>query len=281
LRWLPGTILETRSITPAQSPTGVHGCYKMPIARFLGRNIAMRLLLFAVTFLGCLSPVRAADKPAGIPADYSLQYTQDFSKPESLKDFQFTDETIWKHSVTGGKNALELTSNKANYQPKYRSPFLIALLKDKQFEDVIIEADCLQTGKEYGHRDMVFVYGYQSPTKFYYTHIATKGDDHAHNCFIVNEAPRLKFGKEVTAGAQWGLDVWHHVRVERKASDGSVRVFFDDMTKPIMQASDKTFGTGAVGFGSFDETGKIANIRIWSANMEKKETPAFPKMKGK
>ena len=35
--------------------------------------------------------------------------------------------------------------------------------------------------KEYGHRDMVFVFGYQSPAKFYYVHIATKADPNANN----------------------------------------------------------------------------------------------------
>ena len=32
------------------------------------------------------------------------------------------------------------------------------------------------------------------------------------------------------------------------------------MTLPIMTATDKTFGDGFVGFGSFDDTGKVDNI---------------------
>ena len=134
-------------------------------------------------------------------------------------------------SEADGKPALELT-RQSNYKPAVRSPFNIALLTDKGWGDVIFEADCQQTGKEYGHRDMVFVYGYQDPSHFYYTHIATAADDHAHNCFIVNAAPRVKFASEVTKGVNWGLGVWHHVRIVRKASDGTVRVYFDDMEKP-------------------------------------------------
>jgi hypothetical protein len=53
------------------------------------------------------------------------------------------------------------------------------------------------------------------------------------------------------------------VRLERKLSDGTIKVFFDDMIHPIMVAEDKTFGEGYIGFGSFDDTGKIDNIKIW------------------
>ncbi len=219
-----------------------------------------------------------AENPPGIPADFQLLYSQDFTDPKALEDFAFTDPSAWKISDADGKPALELTKQSA-YKPAVRSPFNIALLKDKVWGDFIVEADCLQTGKEYGHRDMVFVYGYQSPTKFYYTHIATAADDHAHNCFLVNDAPRVKLAKDVTKGVDWGLGVWRHVRIERKASDGTVRVFFDDMEKSIMSASDKIFGPGAIGFGSFDDTGRITNIKVWAKSVEARGTAPFPTAK--
>jgi hypothetical protein len=227
----------------------------------------------ALAFLALVSAVGAAENPPGIPADYKLLYQQDFKSAEAMNDFVFTDVKAWK-ITSGDKQALEL-AGKSDYKPPFRSPVNIALLKGKAFEDFIIEADCLQTGKEYGHRDMVFFYGYQSPSRFYYTHIATSADNNAHNCFIVNEAARVKFGHEVTKGVNWGLGVWHHVRLERKASDGTVRVFFDDMANPIMTAEDKTFGAGAVGFGSFDDTGKIANVKIWGKAVQERETAPF------
>ena len=42
------------------------------------------------------------------------------------------------------------------------------------------------------------------------------------------------------------------------------KVFFDDLEKPVMEAKDTTFGAGHIGFGSFDDTGKVKNIRIWT-----------------
>lgn len=211
----------------------------------------------------------AAELPADIPESYKLVYQQDFSNPAALKDFTFTDPSAWKISSSDGKHALELVKQ-SNYKPPFRSPFNIARLTGKTFGDVIIEAECQQTGHEYGHRDMVFVYGYQSPSQFYYTHIATAADDHAHNCFIVNNAPRTKFAQFTTKGVDWGMNVWRKVRIERKASDGTVRVFFENMKEPVMSAKDTTFGPGEIGFGSFDDTGKITNIRVYTPSPETK-----------
>jgi hypothetical protein len=58
-------------------------------------------------------------------------------------------------------------------------------------------------------------------------------------------------------------------------SDGTIRVFFDDMTQPIMQAVDKSFGSGWIGFGSFDDTGKVDNLRIWSPTTPESKAPTF------
>jgi hypothetical protein len=236
----------------------------------------LRLIVSCLLLVFTAAVLRAEDKPEGIPAGFQLVYSQDFNSPSAISDFTFTDSSAWKVSEGDGKTALELTKQ-SDYKPAVRSPVNIALIKDKVFGDFVLEAQCLQTGKEYGHRDMCVFYGFQSPTQFYYTHIATAADDHAHNCFIVKDAPREKFAKESTKGVNWGLGVWHKVRVERKVSDGTVRVWFDDMSKPIMTGEEKTFGAGAIGFGSFDDTGKVANIRIWAKEKpETKTVPAFP-----
>lgn len=101
-------------------------------------------ILFAACLLAAV-PAAVGENPAGIPADYQLLYTQDFSKPAALADFVFTDPNAWKLSEADGKAALELTKQSA-YKPAVRSPVNIALLKDKIWGDVIVEAECLQTG---------------------------------------------------------------------------------------------------------------------------------------
>ena len=94
-------------------------------------------------------------------------------------------------------------------------------------------------------------------------HLASAADDHAHNVFLVNSAPRTKIARETTDGVSWGKDEWHRVRIERTLADGRIAVYFDDMETPIMVAVDKTLGVGRLGFGSFDDTGMIDDVRIW------------------
>lgn len=210
-----------------------------------------------------------------VPKGYKLLYEQSFETADAIKDFQMSDAEAWKYSKEEKGGALELAAQ-SKYNPAVRSPVNIALIKDKMFGDFVLEADLIQTGREYGHRDMCLFFGFQKPAQFYYTHIATKADPNAHNVFIVNEKPRTNIAKTTTAGANWGLNIWHKVRLERKVADGTIKVFFDDMTIPIMVAEDRNFGEGWIGFGSFDDTGKVDNIKIWGpAPAVAKSAPAF------
>ncbi len=96
---------------------------------------------------------------------------------------------------------------------------------------------------------------------FYYVHLGQKTDDHANQIFLVNEAPRTKISLTTTAGTPWD-DQWHHARIRRTVESGEIAVFFDDLEKPVMTARDKTFLSGAVGIGSFDDTGRFDNLEL-------------------
>jgi len=143
-----------------------------------------------------------------------------------------------------------------------RSPFNIARVKDLKVSDFVVQARMEQTGKEYGHRDMVVVFGYQDPSHFYYVHIATKSDEVANSILIVNGQPRVSIVKERTEGTDWSTG-FHDVRVVRDSAGGSIQGYFDNMDKSIMTAQDKTFLSGGIGFGSFDDTGAIDNVIVW------------------
>lgn len=233
-----------------------------------------RTLLTLLTLATCRPVAPAAEAPANLPAGYKLLYEQKFDSESALKDFAFSDRKAWKFVKDDQGSAMELVQQ-SRYQPVVRSPVNIALIADKVFTDFLLECDLIQTGKEYGHRDMCLYFGFQNPTNFYYTHIATAADDHAHNIFIVKDAPRTKIAKETTKGVNWGLGVWHHVKLERKIADGTMKVYFDDMEMPIMVAADKNFTSGGIGFGSFDDTGKVDNIRIWGPSVETKKKVYF------
>jgi len=234
---------------------------------------------FSVTGLFIAIAPAAGEKPADLPGGYKLLYEQTFERDKAVNDFVMTDTAAWKQTKDDKVSALELVQQ-SKYEPAVRSPVNIALIADKVFTDFVLEADLIQTGKEYGHRDMCLFFGFQNPTNFYYTHIATAADDHAHNIFIVKNAPRTKIAKETTKGVNWGLNTWHKVRLERKLADGTIKVYFDDLAKPIMVAEDKTFGPGGIGFGSFDDTGKVDNIRVWGPSSQPRRTEFFKRPDG-
>lgn len=223
-------------------------------------------------FLAVALAGMAADSP--VPPGSKLLYQQDFQSAGAINDFVMTDPGAWKIDSTNNTRALAL-AKQSQYKPPVRSPVNIALIADKVFTDFVLEADLCQTGREYGHRDMCLFYGVQSPTSFYYTHIATAADPNAHNIFVVTNAPRKNIALETTKGVNWGLNVWHKVRIERDTKSGTIRVFFDDLSKPIMVAQDTNFASGYIGFGSFDDTGMIDNVRIWGPSVTTKKTGFF------
>jgi hypothetical protein len=178
--------------------------------------------------------------------------------------------------MSDGKAALELM-RQSDYKPAVRSPFNIALLADKVWGDLIFEADCQQTGKGVWpsrHGLCLWLSGPES--LLLYAHRHGCGRSRAQLLHRQRRAAS-EVRQRSYQGVDWGLGVWHHVRIARKASDGTVRVFFDDMEKPIMIGTDKIFGAGAIGFGSFDDTGKVTNIKVWSARVEEKKLAPFTK----
>ena len=229
-----------------------------------------------VIFALCLClPMLGADKkallPKGIPAGYKLVYSQNFEGNEAKEksQFWFTTPDNWQVPAVRGKSFIEFKTNPNKYKYKVRSPLTIGLVRDVEGKDCVLEAELQQTGKEYGHRDMCVFYGFKDRSHFYYTHIASVTDPHAHNCFIVNDKPRTKISYETTQGHKWSTQDWHRVRLVREHASGKIEVYVNDMKKPIMRATDKTFDWGRIGFGSFDDTGRIRNVRLYAPESRK------------
>ena len=202
-----------------------------------------------------------------IPDSFNLIYAQSFDQPQSLLDFEMTDNSAWRNGTGDSGGNIELYG-KSDYRARVRSPFNIALLKDVVVGDFVLEVNLAQSGREYGHRDLCLFFGVNSPTNFYYVHIASVADDHANNIFLVNDEPRVKIASETSTGTDWGkTNSWHKVRIERTIADGAIRIYFDDMSKPIMIATDMHFVDGRIGLGSFDDTGMFDNLKIWAPNL--------------
>ncbi|MFO0924613.1 MAG: hypothetical protein U0905_19255 [Pirellulales bacterium] len=210
---------------------------------------------------------------ADIPANYQLIYQQTFDDAKSLEDYQFSDGKAWRWSSEGkSTGAIELFQQ-SQYKTEHRSPFNLAILSKHQVSDFILELDMRQTGKEYGHRDMCLYFAFQGRSQFYYTHLATTPDPNAHNVFIVDNAPRKSFLEVPKKGVNWGED-WKHIRLERQGD--RIRVYFEDMKQPVLEGRHSALASGAIGFGSFDDVGKMDNLKLWAPKEETQSITYFP-----
>lgn len=210
---------------------------------------------------------RAADAPAD--AALPMVVNEDFEG--GMGRWRTTDpdpqDSVWEvvevatDPGRAGNHALRV-KGMSKYEPPFRSPHSIAWLKDVKLGDFEITARVQNTNPSGGdHRDLCVFWGRQSPSEFYYVHFGAKPDPHACQVFIVNNDKRTMITRDQASGTPW-TDGWHTIRVRRDVSDGTVKVYFDDMTKPQMTAQDTTFGAGEIGIGTFDDSGNFDDIVV-------------------
>jgi len=209
--------------------------------------------------VGCLVVSLCATAVAGKKEGLPLVFKDSFKG--DLSQWVMTDAEAWKSDKDGKKDVMSLFG-KSDYQPKVRSPHNIAWIKDLELSDFIMDVRVRQSGREYGHRDTCFFFGKEDASHFYYVHIATVADPHAHSVFLVNGEPRVSVCDDRTDGVQWE-NTYHDIRIKRDSKSGTIEVYFDDMEMPIMKTTDKTFLKGSIGVGSFDDTANFDSVKIW------------------
>ncbi|QUH03709.1 hypothetical protein HUO13_25385 [Saccharopolyspora erythraea] len=116
-------------------------------------------------------------------------------------------------------------------------------------------------------RDVVLIFNYQSPTRFYYVHLSQDNTIYPHNgIFVVDDADRERIDDQWngTTGAPPAIDDtdWHDVRLDYRASSGEIAVYVDGSDQPLMTATDTSFSGGRFGFGSFDNYGRVRDVTV-------------------
>ena len=190
--------------------------------------------------------------------DLPVVTTENFNK--GAANWEPKDPSAWK-VVKQGDNSFYSMFKDSSYKPEVRSPVNFALLKEVMVSDFILDVDMRSTQEVYGHQDLCLFFGYQDPSHFYYVHLGREADAHANSIFLVNGEPRVSIAQKRTDGTAWTKD-WHHVRIKRDTSKGTIEVYFDDMKKPVMTTVDKHFLHGRIGIGSFDDTGDFDNLSL-------------------
>lgn len=191
-----------------------------------------------------------------------LLLTEDFEK--GADRWEFSDPAAWRVE-DGPSGKLLSLFQKTTPKTPHRSPFGMALLKDVVVGDFVLEVRVQSTVKDYPHRDLCLFFGYKDSAHFYYSHLGKKTDDHANQLFIVNGADRTKISTRTTEGTDW-TDDWHTLKVVRKTGDGTIEVYYDDLKTPVQTAVDKTFLSGRIGVGSFDDTGRFDDLKLRGVN---------------
>ncbi len=216
--------------------------------------------------------ILAALTPSLFAEDLAVILTEDFSK--GSERWQTTDDKKWKLTEVDGNQVFELLGV-SSYQPPYRSPHSIALLKDVMVGSFVLTARIQTTQTSRGHRDLCFFFNYQDPSHFYYLHLGEKPDPNSSQIFIVNEAARknLILSKE---GIPWKNGQFHNLKIVRDVESGKIDVYFDDMEKPVKSAVDKTFTWGQVGIGSFDDSGYFDDIELRGVKIQKGKPQGKP-----
>lgn len=117
-------------------------------------------------------------------------------------------------------------------------------------------------------RDVIIVFGWQSDTEFYYVHLSEDTGNFVHNgIFVVNNGDRDRIDDQwdgstsAPAAIAPGMN-WHRVRITHDSGTGEIAVYIDGAAEPLMTATDTTFSSGRVGFGSFDDTGRIRGLTV-------------------
>jgi hypothetical protein len=117
--------------------------------------------------------------------------------------------------------------------------------------------------------------GLKDSLKYYYIQLANKTEANLNGIFLVKNTSAIKLTPENINPLVWGENKWHKVRIERNIVRRTIVVFFDDMTIPLMEVKNYELVMGYIGFGSFNTSGRIDNIKIWSQTVLPDETKIF------
>lgn len=179
----------------------------------------------------------------------------------SAEGWRPDDPARWRVAGDGGSRVYELAA--PGTQGPVRAPTSISVVAGREvgtFEltgRLRCDADPATAA-----RDMCVILGYRDRAHFYYVHFAGTSDE-VHNIIgLVDGADRVKINAEPSGGSVFRLTdrAWHDFKVTRDAATGEIRAYLDDMTAPLLTARDRTFGSGLVGVGSFDDTGAFDDI---------------------
>ena len=231
-------------------------------------------MLLLLTVLAFTAQSQAPTESPGLTLRYMDSLAPGAERPLGEKRFWFSQPQEWSYVESVADDGLGnpvpdsgpglYFKSTRTYTPRVRSPHSIALLRRHYLAgDFTLEVEAMQAGIETAHRDLVLVFGFQSPEQFYYCHLGAVGDATSSNVFEVNESARRRMGEISTKPIHWGRGVWHQLRLECTRA-GRMRLFIDGAKEPHFEQELGRNPAGLVGFGSFDDAGAFRNLKLYA-----------------
>ena len=238
------------------------------------RVLAPAVAAAVVAVLAVATPGRAstpagpgATTPAATPASAPAGHGRiAVVRPRAtLRDLDPVTDAKW--ALDGSREIVLAERGTAQVGP--RRPFEYAVVtKGPELGSLVLQGQVrLDEALTRSDRDVVLIFNYQSPTRFYYVHLSQDNTIYPHNgIFVVDDADRRRIddqwdGAVGAAPAVTDLD-WHDVRIDYAAGTGRIEVRVDGSRTPLMTATDTTFASGRVGFGSFDNYGRARDLLV-------------------
>jgi hypothetical protein len=231
----------------------------------MARQLVSLLALFGaliIVFL-CFGSEAIETEPSEPLKDLPLLVSDDFEDSDA-QGWQPNIPEHWEVAEEEGSLVYRLTA--PGPAGEIRAPTSHSILKAFDVTSFVftgrIKCHADPTNK---HRDVDVIFHYQDPTHFYYVHFSAVSDE-LHNIIgMVNGKDRAKINHEPPGHsiARMSDLRFHDFKVTCYAETGKIMVYLDDLTSPILTATDKTLGHGYVGLGSFDDTGSFDDIKLW------------------
>jgi len=181
------------------------------------------------------------------------------SATESIQAIGYTWSVDQSSDWTVENNALRLLNKAEPAAGKPRRPTKIALVESASYRKVTIDADVKRNGKS-----VILVYGWQDADHYNYAHISS---DEASKVRVHNGMFHVFGGDRVRMSgfdgpASLPTPDWTPVRLVFDGDTGLCYVEVNGQRNPSLEAVDMDLKWGRVGFGSFNETGDIRNLKI-------------------
>jgi hypothetical protein len=181
----------------------------------------------------------------------------DFTAAGALAKFTLDGNGTWE--IADGKLVLSKAGIPGG---PIRRPAALAILQSEPLVRATVRVDMRSTAAvEVKNRDLEIIFGYVSPTRFYYVHLAGITNDVHNGIFLVDDKDRRRID-DGKAAPQLTDREWHQVRLERDGASGRIEVFVDGSKEPALKATDTSIRSGRVGLGSFDDTGEFRKFDV-------------------